>query len=230
MLRLASFNIKNDYHTYNKTKSEEITKLLTEYDLDILSLQEVFSKCKKDISNILNNSKYQILGEYRYKLDIFKPINESTPIITKKEVIFNKTYHLPYLPSLLKRIVTKIIINDEKKPIVVLNTHLDYMFDFAKKRELKKILKIIKKETNSVILMGDFNLKNNKAIFNNFVIELEKLGLKRVPLNEKTLKSSKYKRAIDHIFIPKEYKIIDYQVKKDLIISDHYPIIVTIAN
>ena len=54
-------------------------------------------------------------------------------------MIYNKTYHLPFLPSGLKRVVTKVVVEDDDLgKITILNTHLDYMFDFVKKRQLKK--------------------------------------------------------------------------------------------
>ena len=91
------------------------------------------------------------------------------------------------------------------------------------------ILKLLKKETNPVILTGDFNLKNNKELFNNFVKDLENLNIYHVEIDEKTLKTSKYKRAIDHIFLSKNFKLLDKKVIKDLEISDHYPILIKVT-
>ena len=127
-------------------------------------------------------------------------------MITNKPIISTKTYHLPHLPSLLNRIITKTIIKLDSQEITVLNTHLDYKYTLAKKRQLQAILKLLKKETNPVILTGDFNLKNNKELFNNFVKDLENLNIYHVEIDEKTLKTSKYKRAIDHIFLSKNFK------------------------
>ena len=58
------------------------------------------------------------------------------------------------------------------------------------------------------------------------VLSLEKIGISRVPLDEKTLKLSRYSREIDHIFISDGFKVKNKQVIKDLEISDHYPVIV----
>ena len=35
------------------------------------------------------------------------------------------------------------------------------MLDSVKKRELRKLLKLIQKDDNLIVLLGDFNLKNN---------------------------------------------------------------------
>lgn len=227
MLKIATFNIKNDYTTYNSEKAEIITEFLKNNKIDIFCFQELFSKCFKDINKILAKSNYKFYGTYRYKLKLFDIINEKVDILTNKKVVKAKTYHLPFLPSTLKRIATTVEIdNKEFGNITIINTHLDHLSDLVKKRQLKKLLRIIKKEKNPIILTGDFNLKNNNAIFNNFVNELEHLGISRVAVNEKTLRQSKYKRAIDHIFISDYFIVRKVEVIKSLTISDHYPIIV----
>ena len=53
-------------------------------------------------------------------------------------------------------------------------------------------------------------------------------GIKRVNFNDKTLKNSRYHREIDHIFLSNEFKIKEQAIIKDLNISDHYPVIVTV--
>lgn len=230
MITISSFNIQNNAHEYQLHKTEEIIKYLKNYHIDILGIQELFPECKKDLQKQLKKIKYNIYGEYRYHINWLPKLKEATPVITNKKVTYNRTYHLPYLPSLLRRIVTKIKIQDEEMgDITIINTHLDHLFDTSKKRQLKRLLKIIDKEKLPIILMGDFNLKINKEIFTEFIKELEKRNIKRIPIFEKTWKSSKYNRAIDHIFISDKFKIADAKVIKNLSMSDHYPVIVTIT-
>ena len=76
--------------------------------------------------------------------------------------------------------------------------------------------------------MGDFNLKNNKDIFNKFCSLLEKKGINRVEFNDRTFKESRYHREIDHIFISNKFFLVNHKIIKDLKISDHYPILVDI--
>ena len=228
MLRISSFNIQNNYRKYNITKTEDIMNYLKNNNIDILGLQEVFYLCDKDICKKIDN-KYNYYGKYRfYSRLILRHINEMTPIITNKKVIEKKIYHLPFLPSLLKRIVTKVVIEYEGKLISIYNTHLEVRKEKVKERQLKKIYNLIKKDNNLIILMGDFNLKNNKEIFNKFENLLKAKGIYRVEFNHKTLKISKYKREIDHIFLSKEFKLIDKKVIDNLSISDHYPIMVDV--
>ena len=83
-------------------------------------------------------------------------------------------------------------------------------------------------DNNLVILMGDFNLKNNKEIFNKFCNLLEEKGISRIEFNDRTLKMSRYHREIDHVFLSNEFNVENYSIIKDLEISDHYPIMVDV--
>ena len=102
------------------------------------------------------------------------------------------------------------------------------MFESVKLRELKYLYKLISKDNNLVILMGDFNLKNNKEIFNKFCNLLEEKGISRIEFNDRTLKMSRYHREIDHVFLSNEFNVENYSIIKDLEISDHYPIMVDV--
>ena len=228
MLRISSFNIHNNYRNYNINKTKEIINYLKKNNIDILGLQEVFYLCDKDICKKIDY-KYNYYGKYRfYSKLLLRHINEMTPIITNKKVIEKKIYRLPFLPSLTKRILTKVVIEYEGKRISIYNTHLEVRNQKVKERQLNRIYNIIKKDNNLIILMGDFNLKNNKEIFNDFEDLLKEKGLYRVEFNHKTLKISKYKREIDHIFLSNDFKLIDKKVIEDLSISDHYPVMIDV--
>ena len=229
MIVISTFNIQNDIKNYSSEKCSEIIKYLTKNKIDILNLQEVFSSLDKDLSKSITSIKYSMFGKYRFFLKrIFNRINEKTPIITKYNVISYKNYNLPFLPSTLKRVMTKIEVEIDNKIVSIYNTHLDYMLDITKKRQLNKILKIIKKDNNPVILTGDFNLKNNNVIFNNFVKEMKEIGINHIDVLDNTWKPSKYHRAIDHIFISDSFKLKSKKIIKNIDISDHYPILIKI--
>ena len=226
---ISTFNIKNDIRKYSKSKEKEILKYLKDNKIDILNLQELYKPLYNDLKKDLENTKYHINNIFRYRFPLlFNLINESTPIITNKNVLYTKTYWLPHYPSLLHRIITKTVIEDNNELISIYNTHLDYKYDKVKEKQLNKILNIIKKDNNKIILTGDFNLKNNKEIFNRFVDELNRLDIYRVELNDKTLKQSKYHRAIDHIFLSKSFEVTKKEIVTDLKISDHYPLLIEI--
>ena len=112
--------------------------------------------------------------------------------------------------------------------VSIYNNHLEVRKEKVKERQLKRILKILKKDNNPIILTGDFNLKTNNEMFNKFIEELESIGIKHIDIADKTLKISKYHRAIDHIFISEEFKLISKDRITDLEISDHYPVLIQI--
>lgn len=227
MLVISTFNIKNDYFKYDKEKTTKIIEYLKKNKIDILNLQELYKKLDKDLSKELKKINYKKIGKYRGASRLLlRPFNESTPIITNKDIISVKHYKLPFLPSIQKRIMTKVIIKYNNELVSIYNTHLDFKFDSVKERELDKIYEIISKDKNKIILTGDFNLKINKKIFNDFIDKLSVLNIERIPINEKTLKQSMFNRAIDHIFISKEFELVDMEVIKDLDISDHYPVLI----
>ena len=226
MLTICTFNIQNDFNDYNISKRDKIINLLKNNHIDIYNLQEVYTKIDKDLTKSLKKISYNIYGAYRFLIP--NRYNERTPIITNKKVLSNRTYHLPFLPSIIKRIITKVEIEDQGRVISVYNTHLNFKYESLKERQLKKVLKILKKDSNPIILTGDFNLKTNKEIFNNFVDELKKMGIEHIDVSDKTLKISKYHRAIDHICISDTFKLISKKRITDLNTSDHYPVLIEV--
>ncbi len=225
---ISTFNIKNDFNYYNKNKSLEIFKYLRDNKIDILGLQEVFYKCDKDLCKLIKNS-YNMVGKYRFLFKLIHPTdNEKTPIITNKNIIESNTYRLPYYPSNLKRVMSHIVIFDGDKEVSIYNTHIESKLPKVKEKQLDKIYEIISNDKRSKILMGDFNLKDTDMLFEGFMNRLKMLDLSRVEINERTFKTEKDNKAIDHIFISKEFKVVNTFVIKDLLISDHYPVIVEI--
>ena len=223
---VSTFNIQNDFKKYKKTKSYEIYQYLTKNNIDILGLQEVFYMCSRDLKKLTKLS-YFMKGKYRFFLKIIHlTSNEKTPIISKHKVVSHKTYHLPYRPSPLKRVLTNMVIDYNGKLISVYNTHLESELDIVKQKQLDMILNIIKNDSLPKILMGDFNLRNDHTLLKGFVDKLHSLGIKRVPVEEKTFKAAKINKSIDHIFISNDFEINNFEVIKTMNISDHYPILV----
>ena len=227
-MKISTFNIQNNYKSYDNCKTRDIYNYLKDNDIDILALQEVFGRCSDDLEVLLKN-KYHMVGKYRFLSKfLLRRFNEKNPIITKYKIISFKTYNLPFIPSLLKRVITHVVIEYKGKEISIYNTHLEVFISNVKKRQLKKIYNLIANDPREKILMGDFNLKNNNPLFLNFVNSLEEIGMKRVPLNEKTLKLSRYSREIDHIFLSEGFIVKKKEVIKNLSISDHYPVMIEV--
>lgn len=227
-MKISTFNIQNDSKTYQRKKIDELHNYIYKNKIDVLGLQEVFPKLDKDIKKDLQYD-FKIEGKFRFfSKIILRRINEKNPIITHYDIVSSKTYHLPSFPSLTKRILTHVVLKYKDKEISIYNTHLEVYIPTVKIKQLNKIYDIIKEDNRPKVLMGDFNLKTNNDIFNDFIDRLGELGIKRIELNEKTYKPSKYKREIDHIFISKEFRLKNKEVIKDLVISDHYPVLIDV--
>lgn len=197
------------------------------YFLGTQELTRVFSK--RLIENLGN---YKLYGDYRYgssklvrSISAIDSFNENNAIITNKNVLTTTTNLLPWFPmnpkdlmeslkrgSIMPRIVTIAEIEDEiMGRIYTINTHLDYQLKSVQTRQLKSIYDIIKilSGVYPIVLTGDFNMEVGiNSQFDDFIEAIDKLGLKRVEVNDKT-NASKFnnKTAIDHIFIPKNWEI-----------------------
>ena len=230
-LKIGTLNCQNN--TENRQNRNDRANLLASYILekkyDILGTQELTMRFTRKVDKYLK--EFNFYGDYQYGRGIIgkyfpliKTFNQGNQIITHMPVESTRTRTLPWIPysfkelwralkkpSLERRIVTRIEIETEKQRIYILNTHLDYYTPSVQKRQLNYLLKKIKKYRNyaSVVLMGDFNLQITDSLFLNFMKELEKVDIVRVPVNEKT-NASRYREegAIDHIFIPKNFKVI----------------------
>ena len=224
---VSTFNIQNDIRVYNKNKSKDIYNYIKKNKIDIIGLQEVFTKCADDLDILL--TKYNIVGKYRYFFNIFHPYkNEKNPIITKYDIINYKTYHLPSYNSKYKRIITKACIKYNDKLVSIYNTHIEISDKSIQESQLNKIYELLKNDNNLIILMGDFNLKNSEKLYIDFCNKLKKLNIKSIDINSNTFKTSIEKEAIDHIFISDSFKVKKTCIIKDLEISDHYPVLIDI--
>ena len=220
---VSTFNIQNEGFKNDKNKAKEIYSYLINNKINILSLQEVYKSCEKNLLKLLND-KYNLYGKFRFLLK--NPYNEKVPVITSYEILEQKTYKLPHFPSFTKRVMTKVIVKYKNQKIAIYNTHLEYKNDKVKTKQLDKIFEIIKKEQNPLILTGDFNLKTNNKILKKFIKKLEKKEIYLIENKEKTLKKSKGSKPIDHIFVSKSLNVTKIKTITDLEISDHYPVLV----
>lgn len=253
-LNICTYNVRNDnlVEGFDNKKIEFLyKKLVNDYDIDILTTQEMIKTTVDILKEKLTG--YRILGNYRYGnsklVKIIKNLNkynEANNIITRLPVLTEKTTDLPWIPrnikeilsgtfkyrSITRRIITEAIIDIENYGRVrFLNTHLSHHLKGTTKLQLKRILKIVKSSTIPVVLTGDFNVNVKNKNFKFFIDELEKLGLKRVEINKRTFKKSKKDTAIDHVFMPSNWSIIKKEVIDEDYLgnySDHYPIFISV--
>lgn len=233
--RIGTLNCQNSIaNRNNKIHSEHdnaaiLANHIIEKQYDILGTQELTKSFMKQVDEHLK--EYNFYGGYQYgrgvlgmRLPIIKEYNQSNQIVTQKKVVSASTRALPWMPhnyedlkkafkkrSLSRRIVTKIELEDTYNRYYIINTHLDYYLPRLQKRQLEYLYKKVKKyvKYGYVVLMGDFNLQITNPMFRKFENKLNTIGLRRIPVNGKT-NSDKFssQTAIDHIFIPKSWKIV----------------------
>ncbi len=232
ILKIGTLNCQNSKE--NRTNRNDRARLLARHILekryDILGMQELTLGFSKKVDAYLKN--YNFYGDYQYgrglfgtRVPIIKTYNQGNHVVTKLPALSIATKSLPWLRyslkewiralkkgSVARRIVTRVEIEIEDTRVYIFNTHLDYYTPSLQKRQLAYLLKQIKKyhAYGQVLLMGDFNLETYNPMFVEFTKELEKLDIVRIPVNEKTnAKKYRKKTAIDHIFIPKQYRILE---------------------
>lgn len=224
---------------------------ILEIKYDILGLQELTIPYTEKIKKYLK--KYYFYGKYQYGKGIFgtrfpivKCFNQANKIVTPYHINKTKTYALPWIPysikdlmkmlkkrCLTRRTITRIDLTFNQKDIYIFNTHLDYYIPRLQERQLNYLLKKINKyqKKGQVVIMGDFNLHIGDRIFDEFINKLESIDIVRVPVNDKT-NSNNYRdtTAIDHIFIPRNWQIVEYGLISDDLtsITDHKAIIVEV--
>ena len=257
---VGTMNIQNKYKITDYDGLDEkgndnaqlLKRFLIENSIDILGTQELVREFIDRIK-IEIKPTYKIIGNFRFgqssfvkKIDIFDRFNETTSIISKHQIISNKTYTLPWIPhnpkdlilsikeaSLRPRVATSALINIPNFGRVnFINTHLDHKLSIIQIRQMNYLQKIIEQSKYPVILTGDFNMTTNVPRFKMFIENMKQIGYKRVPNVHITWKHQKDKLPIDHIFIPNDWIIEEIEVNKEKYLnnfSDHYPILVKIS-
>lgn len=234
-LVIATFNIQNKYKLKNYSGVDEfgnhvksLVDFINHYHIDILGVQELTKPYKNNLYSLLLKD-YMITGKYRFTslgnlIPIIKKYNESNSIITRYPLLDSDTKRLPFFPNIPRIITcTSFVIHDRK--IRIYNTHLDQKSDTIRKKQLKMILSMIEKSRSECVLMGDFNCSIKHEYFNHFVDEMKNLNMKLVEIEKPTHKKIKY--PIDHIFIPKDWKVKEKSVVEvGMKTSDHMPIVV----
>lgn len=235
-LLIGNLNVKNkkenrfNYKVDNEIPSDILKDHLENVSYDIIGIEEITKGFLKKI----NIKGYEAVCFYRFSNFFTLPklidYNEGNVIFTKRQVIKKEVHYLSFFPS-IPRVATCLLLAINDEAVWVINTHLERKNKKIQKKQLQQLEKIIKKykSTHPVILMGDFNMSIYNKDFKEFIKNLESIGIKRVEIDEKT--QVVRKNAIDHIFIPAIWSIIEKGlINDDKInqITDHFGIFVKI--
>ncbi|SMC35376.1 endonuclease/exonuclease/phosphatase family protein [Cellulophaga tyrosinoxydans] len=240
-ISLASWNIKDFGQTKSREELDEIAEILR--DVDIIAIQEVVAgyggaQAVAKLTDILNRkgSKWDYV--------ISSPTNSSKYVTeryafvwkTRDIKIKNRGRLIKELDSLIDREPFLLDFYLGTKKFTVLNFH-SRPFDKDPESEIKALTEYVKNSSNSSMLIaGDFNVDQNKAVFN----DLKKSGFKAAVTGKKTTikrtcdQNDYLNYAIDNIFYSKninkqEAKVIDFvgvcgNLDKARKLSDHLPV------
>ena len=252
-LRIGTLNCQNnaDNRDIRNNNAFILAEHVNDMKYDILGTQELTIRFTNKISKYLND--YFVYGKFQYgrgllgtRLPLLKDYNQGNQIITHYESNKSSTYTMPWIPnkfsdikkaikkgSMTKRMLTVVETYIDNKKVYILNTHLDYYITSVQQRQLNflynKIIKYLK--DGFVVMMGDFNLDLDDDIFTEFINKLNNVGISRVPMNDKT-NAEKYRQtsAIDHIFIPSSWTIVDFGIVEGLEdVTDHKAVYVDVS-
>ena len=251
IIKIGTVNLQNNKINRSGGLREDgidTAKLVAEHieteKFDILGTQELTSNF---INNIINNlCTYKLYGDYRYGNGLIGKVvsgfNETNSVITNHEVVEEQTKNMPFIPnnfndlkesivkaSIMPRIITITVTKINGELICVMNTHLDYQIPSVQKRQLEFIKNLVKVYSKKypVVLTGDFNMEIGTEHFDIFNKDLSEFAMKRVQVNDKT-NADKFpnETAIDHIFIPNEWEVINQGVATIENVTDHREVFV----
>lgn len=242
---VATFNMKNSYSPAPSKnwikRADAAAELIRERGLDVIGTQELTPRTKKYLEEKLE--EYIFVGELRGSASIS---DEYNTILLKREsinLLDTETYSLSnniykkggkFLLDAFPRICTICHVIYENHPYLIINTHLDNVFNLNRKLQLEVINEIIKLEQKpgeDLITMGDFNmyLTGNLEKFRK-----ENKLVDAVPKDiGSSFREFNKKEPIDHIFVPEDSVIekteLDTQKYNGVYPSDHYPIITEVG-
>ena len=173
---LATFNI--GYFNCGSSKfkckptEKDFSNLIKDNKIDIIGLQEaktnlyILSKSAKEKSD---DSIVKIGKKAGLKYNYITTPSNVNAILSKYNLKNKKTYRLTSCHE--KRSISKVLINIDGVKVSFYNTHFSYQDD-CPKVHMEKVVEIIKKDPNPIIISGDFNKVSNE-IYKNY---LEPLG------------------------------------------------------
>lgn len=234
-LTIINFNLQNKVQNKNYdggSNPQTFAEIISKEKPDIICVQELTDKYQIKLQKYLNNYTFCGLNRFNPNSVWYSHFGEKNAIITNLKILNNKTYSLSKninkigkrsFLSIFPRIATVITIEKNKKPITIINTHLDHLSNIARKVQLNYLKKIIKINNKyPIILTGDFNLNNESKLFKRFVIFMQKQNCKLIHIEENTFKTSllSFVTSPDHIFIPNDFEIVKTDIENNNL-SDH---------
>lgn len=211
---------------------QKTAKEIARWQADVVALNEVYTGEKEEFHNqtqkLANGGGfpfYQFAKGYdfawaqignavlsKYPLTDIQKIPVLAP--TEEERLPNETQWYE------DRVILKGTVGAEK-PFDILATHFG-LNGQEQARIVQALLNIIDNRTRPLVLLGDFNAlphaETLKPIYERLQSTADVMGN-----TDNTFPSWGADRTLDYIFVSNEFKVLDYQVGKE-IVSDHLPV------
>lgn len=240
-LRIATWNIKNNYFNISKTelKAASIVQLLKEEKVDILTLQEVNPLLARRIKEKLCDLKdnYKITTNYTKITNSIKNLRiEDNMIISRLVAEKTATLNLPWIPKGLKKFkffelqkydMKMTVFSDN---LIVNTTYLNHSSTELGKQQMDNINNWlhIEKETEQkeIILTGTLNRKPNEENMIYMAEQLANNGLKIIDNPNNTYIGQTDNQPIDYIIIPDNWEVKSINTLDDYLdVSSHLPVL-----
>lgn len=245
-IRVMSFNVLYDGKNERAMKNRRgiaVEKIL-QIDPDILGVQEATHEWMKWFNSKLKDYKHvgvgrddgDIEGEFAaifYHKDKYKLLDSGTFWISETPDIPSRSW-----ASACNRICTWAVFEDLKtgQKFAHLNTHLDHVSNQARQKGVEMILdKAAEYGGLPVIVTGDFNFRENSALYKTITADLLEDTKFAAPDTMHHATFHNFMPAgmqgdtiLDYIFVSKNIRSLLYRVETQGVdgraVSDHYPI------
>jgi endonuclease/exonuclease/phosphatase family metal-dependent hydrolase len=235
---ILTYNIAHciDFNRRNENPKpvdiQKTAKEIARWQADVVALNEVYTGEKEEFNNqtekLANGANFPFcefaqgcnfewaqIGNSvlsKYPLTDIQKIPVLAP--TEEERFPNETQWYE------DRVILKATVGAEK-PFDILATHFG-LNGQEQTRMMQALLKILDNRTRPIVLLGDFNARPHTEILKPLYERLQSTA-DIMGNTDKTFPSWDSDRTIDYIFVSSEFKVLDYEVGKE-IVSDHLPV------
>jgi len=243
-ITVMSYNIRNGEGTDSKVDLDRIVETIEKAGADIIGMQEVDKGTSR--VNGVNSAKYiaeKLEMNYVYRANMPMYGGEfGNTIISRYPITFFKNYKLSWQTGHEMRGLLLSMISVEDRSIYFASTHLSHTDIKLAAEQVKDILKIIRKLTEPVIIVGDFNSSpatvpimlmnkeyNDACSLYKMVADYRNLGCEDMFDNNYTFPSTNLNRRIDYIFLS-DNLVLDTEGENAFQVlasegSDHLPVV-----
>jgi endonuclease/exonuclease/phosphatase family metal-dependent hydrolase len=233
-IKVMTYNIHHAKGMDKRLDLERIAKVISESDADIIGLNEVdkhFSKRSlfKDQISWLANS----LGLFSAFGPTISLKSKQAPylreygnaLLSRHPIITNKNYPFNFLTGVIEgRALLRATIQINNKSIDVSVTHFS-LNPFLQRMQTNFIVNQLHKSSNSMIVVGDFNMKPGSRGWKTLTREYKDVWFLAGNGDGSTYPSMRPRSRLDYIFVSPNIKVLYAEVVTKLPnASDHLPL------